>query len=53
VLSGVTVAEHGIVGAMGVASKNVESYHVVAGIPAKTVKVKSIAPPGVKPGQES
>jgi acetyltransferase-like isoleucine patch superfamily enzyme len=44
VLSGVTVGEHGIVGAMGVASKDVEPYNVVAGIPAKTVKVKSIAP---------
>ncbi len=44
VLSGVKVGEHGLVGSMGVASKNVEPYHVVAGIPAKTVKVKSIAP---------
>src|SRR5881398_2941205 len=44
VLSGVRVGEHGLVGSMGVASKNVEPYHVVAGIPAKTVKVKSIAP---------
>jgi acetyltransferase-like isoleucine patch superfamily enzyme len=45
VLSGVTVGEHGIVGSMGVASKNVEPYHIVAGIPAKPVKVKTIAPP--------
>lgn len=44
VLSGVKVGEHGMVGSMGVASKNVEPYHVVAGIPAKTVKIKSIAP---------
>ncbi len=44
VLSGVTVGEHGIVGSMGVASKSVEPYHIVAGIPAKTVKVKTIAP---------
>src|SRR5207248_11024823 len=44
VLSGVTVGEHGMVGSMGVASKDVEPYHIVAGIPAKTVKVKSIAP---------
>ena len=44
VLSGVKVAEHGMVGSMGVASKNVEPFHVVAGIPAKTIKVKSIAP---------
>ncbi|HKN33718.1 MAG TPA: acyltransferase [Terriglobales bacterium] len=44
VLSGVHVAEHGLVGSMGVASKNVEPYHVVAGVPAKPVKVKPIAP---------
>src|SRR3954470_5449474 len=40
VLSGVKVAEHGMVGSMGVASKDVEPYHIVAGIPAKTVKIK-------------
>ena len=45
VLSGVRVGEHGIVGSMGVASKNVEPFHVVGGIPAKPIKVKSIAPP--------
>jgi acetyltransferase-like isoleucine patch superfamily enzyme len=44
VLSGVQVGEHGMVGAMGVASKNVEPYHIVGGIPAKTIKVKTIAP---------
>lgn len=44
VLSGVNVGEHGLVGSMGVASKNVEPFHVVAGIPAKPVKVKPIAP---------
>ena len=44
VLSGVKVGEHGIVGSMGVASKNVEPYHIVGGIPAKPIKVKSIAP---------
>ncbi len=42
VLSGVTVGEHGLVGSMGVASKDVPPYNVVAGIPAKTVKVKTI-----------
>ena len=45
VLSGVTVGEHGMVGSMGVAPKDVAPYHVVAGIPAHTVKVKTIAPP--------
>ncbi len=44
VLSGVKVGEHGLVGSMGVASKDVPDYHVVGGIPAKTLKVKSIAP---------
>jgi acetyltransferase-like isoleucine patch superfamily enzyme len=44
VLSGVRVGEHGLVGAMGVASKDVEPYHIVAGIPAKTIKVKTLAP---------
>jgi len=48
VLSGVTVGEHGIVGSMGVASKDVPAYNVVAGVPAKTVKVKSIAPPSAQ-----
>src|SRR5207248_1208647 len=44
VLSGVRVAEHGMVGSLGVAAKDVPSFNVVAGIPAKTIKVKSIAP---------
>ena len=48
VLSGVHVAKHGLVGSMGVASKNVEPYHVVAGVPAKPVKVKPIAPEELK-----
>jgi acetyltransferase-like isoleucine patch superfamily enzyme len=38
------VAEHGMVGSMGVASKDVPAYNIVAGIPAKTIKVKTIAP---------
>jgi len=44
VLSGVRVAEHGMVGSMGVAAKDVPPFNVVAGIPAKTIKVKTIAP---------
>jgi acetyltransferase-like isoleucine patch superfamily enzyme len=43
VLSGIKVGEHGIVGSMGVASKEVLPYHIVGGIPAKPIKVKSIA----------
>jgi len=45
VLSGVRVGEHGMVGSMGVAAKTVEPFHIVGGIPAKTIKVKTIAPP--------
>ena len=44
VLSGVRVAEHGMVGSIGVASKDVPPYHVVGGVPARTIKVKAIAP---------
>src|SRR5215467_2718289 len=44
VLSGVRVGEHGLVGSIGVASKEVLPYHIVGGIPAKPIKVKSIAP---------
>jgi acetyltransferase-like isoleucine patch superfamily enzyme len=44
VLSGVRVAEHGLVGSVGVASKDVAPYHIVGGVPAKTIKVKTIAP---------
>jgi acetyltransferase-like isoleucine patch superfamily enzyme len=52
VLSGVTVKEHGMVGSMGVASKDVEAYHIVAGIPAKPIKVKPIAPEELRKGFE-
>jgi acetyltransferase-like isoleucine patch superfamily enzyme len=48
VLSGVKVGEHGMVGSMGVASKDVPPFTVVAGIPAKPIKVKSIAPEEAK-----
>jgi acetyltransferase-like isoleucine patch superfamily enzyme len=44
VLSGVNVGEHGMVGSMGVASKDVPPFTIVAGIPAKPIKLKSIAP---------
>lgn len=52
VMSGVKVAEHGIVGSMGVASRNVEPFHIVAGIPARTVKVKTIAPEAIRKAAE-
>jgi acetyltransferase-like isoleucine patch superfamily enzyme len=44
VLSGVRVGEHGMVGSGGVASKDVDPFTIVGGIPARPIKVKSIAP---------
>ena len=44
VMNGVRVEEHALVGCAGVATKDVEPYNVVVGVPAKPVKVKSIAP---------
>jgi acetyltransferase-like isoleucine patch superfamily enzyme len=38
-----------MVGSMSVASKDVPPYHVVGGVPAKTIKVKTIAPAAEKP----
>jgi acetyltransferase-like isoleucine patch superfamily enzyme len=32
---------------MGVATKDVPPYTIVAGVPTKPIKVKTIAPPGV------
>ena len=48
VMSGVKVGEHGIVGSIGVAAKDVAPYMIVGGVPAKPLKVKSIAPEEVK-----
>jgi len=44
VLAGVHVHEQGMVGAVAVATKDVEAYHVNVGIPAKSVRVKPNAP---------
>ena len=44
VMSGVRIAEHGMVGSIGVATKDVAPYNIVAGVPAKPIKVKTIAP---------
>src|SRR4051812_4654395 len=52
VMSGVNVGEHGMVGSMGVATKDVPPYHIVAGIPARPIKVKTIAPESVKAAAE-
>jgi acetyltransferase-like isoleucine patch superfamily enzyme len=48
VLSGVRIGEHAMVGSMGVSVKDVEPFHIVTGIPAKTAKVKTIAPESVR-----
>ena len=44
VLAGVHVGEQGMVGALAVATKDVQPYHVNVGIPAKSVRVKPNAP---------
>jgi acetyltransferase-like isoleucine patch superfamily enzyme len=48
VMSGVKIGEHGMVGSIGVASKDVEPFTVVAGVPAKPIKVKPIAPEEIR-----
>lgn len=40
VLPGVTIGRGAIVGAGAVVSRNVESFHIVAGVPAKTIGVR-------------
>src|SRR3954454_5584053 len=44
VMSGVRVHEHGLLGSMGIATKDIDPYTISVGIPAKPVKVKTIAP---------
>ena len=48
VMSGVKVGEHGLVGAMGVATKDVPDYTIAVGVPTKPIKMKSIAPEEAK-----
>jgi acetyltransferase-like isoleucine patch superfamily enzyme len=43
-MSGVRVHEHGLLGSLGVATRDIAPYNISVGIPAKPVKVKSIAP---------
>jgi acetyltransferase-like isoleucine patch superfamily enzyme len=45
VLAGVRVGRNAMVGAAAVATKDVRSYHVNVGIPAKSIRVKPNAPP--------
>lgn len=44
VMSGVRVHEHGLLGSLGVATKDIPPFTISVGIPAKPVKVKTIAP---------
>ena len=44
VMSGITVGEHGLLGSMAVATKDVPAFNISVGIPARPVKVKTIAP---------
>lgn len=44
VLAGVRVGKQGMVGARALATRDVRPYHVNVGIPAKSVRVKDIAP---------
>jgi len=45
VLAGASIGEDAMLGAMALATKDVRSYHVNVGIPAKSVRVKPNAPP--------
>jgi acetyltransferase-like isoleucine patch superfamily enzyme len=49
VLAGVRVGKHGMVGARALATRDVRPFHVNVGMPAKSVRVKSIAPPEYQP----
>ena len=53
VMSGVRIHEHGLLGSMGVATKDIQPYNISVGIPAKPVKVKSIAPQPQTTGNKS
>lgn len=48
VLEGVEIGKQGMVGALGVATKDIKPYHVHLGIPAVPKIVKSNAPPEAK-----
>lgn len=47
VLAGVRVGRNAMVGACAVATRNVRPFHVNVGVPAKSVRVKPSAPPGM------
>lgn len=45
ILAGLTIGHNGMVGAMGLATRDVKPGHVNVGIPAKSILVKSVPPP--------
>src|SRR5262245_25417428 len=53
VMSGVRVHEHGLLGSLGVATKDIPPFTIAAGIPAKPIKVKTIAPQAQPSGGKS
>jgi acetyltransferase-like isoleucine patch superfamily enzyme len=53
VMSGVRVHEHGLLGSMGVATRDIPPYTISVGVPAKPVKVKSIAPQAAGAAKET
>jgi acetyltransferase-like isoleucine patch superfamily enzyme len=52
-MAGVRVGEHGLLGSLGVATRDIPPYNIAVGIPAKPVKVKSIAPQPQPPEDKS
>jgi acetyltransferase-like isoleucine patch superfamily enzyme len=53
VMSGVRVHEHGLLGSMGVATRDIPPFTISVGIPSKPVKVKTIAPAPANAAKES
>jgi len=47
VLAGVRIGDHAMVGAHAVVTRDVPAWHVVVGVPAKTIRIKPNAPPEV------
>jgi acetyltransferase-like isoleucine patch superfamily enzyme len=50
VLEGASIGEHGMLGALAVATRPIKPYHVNLGIPAVPKMVKPNAPPEVREG---